>query len=223
MKKGFVAAILATALAAFALACGDTGSIDLDTGNRCDYLVLPGTMDGATLFSRTEVDCGTPLAVDLSVIVDFIQQGGGAGTTEPGTQLSAFVREKYIVTYRNITQNGASTPRSEVPEPWQRTVSSVLGADGSFPATYDLTGARILQESAKGQPPLNNDAFFTIGTDPLSGVVFEAEIVWWGHPVSQASRECRGTMVYRFTVYDAPDGSEQEAAICAEEFDALGG
>lgn len=221
MKKGLIAAVLAASLAVLCLSCGNTGGLDLDTGSRCDYLVLPGTADGATLFSRTEVDCGTPLAVDLRVLVDFIQQGGGAGPVEPGTQLSSFLLEKYIVSYRNVTQNGANTPRSEVPEPFQFTPNFLLESS-QFPGEYLLDGAPILLASAKGQPPLNNNAFFTIGTNPVSGVVLEAEIVWWGHPVGQPSNECRGTMYYRFTVYDAPDGSAEETAICEAEIDALG-
>lgn len=218
MKKGIVAAALAVTLAAFGLACSETGGLDFDPPDRCDYLVLVGvTTGGDAPPTNTEVDCPIDFVIGVTVDVSFLQVVGGAGGTIPGTTNSTFLIDKYIVSYRNITQNGANIPRTHVPETILNTVAVQLtGGEGTlsfFPT--------LLEAAARSQPPLNSDSFFTIGTDPLAGVVLEAEMVVWGHPVLQPSRECRGTMVYRFTVYDVPSSTPGEIAfqdaICAAE------
>jgi hypothetical protein len=216
MRKGIVAAALAVTLTGFGLGCSDSGrGPDVDLGGTCDYLVVPGILEGETFRNWTERDCPVRLSLPMEVFVDLLANDVDENPTFPPNSIAAFVLDKYIVTYRNVTQNGESVPRVDVPEPFQFTPAAVVGNDG-FPATFELLGAPVLQLSAKGQPPLNQDSFYFDRTDPRSGVVLEADIVWWGHPVGQSSRECRGTMRFRFTVFDEDDPTDQ-AAICASE------
>jgi hypothetical protein len=212
MKKRLTAALLAFGLAAFGLACGDTGSVDRDPDGRCDYWVIPGIADGSPYRVATERDCGVSLTIPVIVTVDFL-----AGDIA-GTQSSSFVLDKTIVSYFNVTQNSGQP--SAVPAPFQWTPAIVAGTGGSLPAEVEFLTAPLLQQSARTQFPLNDDNFYRTGTDPISGVVLEATIVFWGHPVNQESRECRGTMVFRFTIFDAYDFDPlAEAAQCEFEAD----
>lgn len=218
MKKGLIAPVLAAALALFSLACSETGSRDLNLGN-CDYVVLPSIADSETYRTWTERDCLVRLSLPTDIVVDALNDGTAGGDPSP---LSAFVLYKYIVSYRNITQNGENVPRVDVPEPFQANQQFLLGEGGTFPDTLELRPATVLQLSAKGQPPLNSDAFYFDRTDPRSGVVLEAEMVFWGYPAGQQQRECRGTMIFRFTIFDETDPIEQ-AAWCEAELMIEGG
>ena len=214
MRKGLSAPILAAVLALTALACSETGSQDLNL-DRCDYIVLPGIAQTETYTVRTERDCLFDFRVPVDILVDFLAQGP-AGPVESPTQLATFRFTHYIVSYRNITQGGSSEWGVDVPYPFEESLPFIVGDGGNFPATLEFRSATVLQESARTQPPLSNDAFFFDGTDPLSGVVLEAEIVFWGHPVGQAQRECRGTMIFQFTIFD-DDSAGADAARCAFE------
>ena len=98
------------------------------------------------------------------------------------------------------------------------TISFVVGEGGNFPATWSATNIIVLRQSAWSQAPLNDDGFYWTGTDPVSGVVLEATLEFWGHPVGQPSRECVGVMRHQFTVFDAYDfDPDAQAAQCIGE------
>lgn len=183
--------LLATSLA---LTFGCSSRSGLGDNSDCDYLVVPETGDDV-MFQTVECD-NSDLVLTFSVTVEFLgptSENGGLGEPPDPTSLSQFRLEHYDVTYRNLT-TGGTVAGVDVPAPMRVSVQEVFNLQDD--EVLDLTDFPVLSRSAKASPPLNNDAFYP--TD--SGVVFDATLTWWGHPITDDSAWCYGTMHWVFTV-----------------------
>ena len=180
--------------AGLALTSGCSSRAGLGNNSDCDYLVIPES--GDTVSFDTVACVNADLAMSFSVTVEFLgptEENGGLGQPPDPTTLSQFLLEHYDVTYRNLT-TGGSVAGVDVPAPLRVSVQEVF--DLTEDSVLEIDDFPVLSRSAKASPPLNNDAFYP--TD--SGVVFEATLTWWGHPITDDSAWCYGTMHWVFTV-----------------------
>ena len=184
--------LLVTALA-LASACSSQDGLT-GGGDDCDYLMLP--QPGESRSISTVACVNSDLATDMTVNVTFLgpseEDGGVPGAPGP-TPVSQFRIEHVDITYRNLTTNG-SVAGVDVPAPIRIPIQDVFDIEDDEELT--LLGFPILLSGAKASPPLNSDAFYP--TD--SGVVFEATLAWWGHPVTDDNAWCYATMRWVFTV-----------------------
>lgn len=191
--KRWSAGLLVTTLAV-ASACSSRHG--LGDNRNCDYVVLPEASEGGTVPDSTLACVNSDLPMDFSVTVEFIGPSatdGGLGNPPDATPLAQFLLEHYDVTYRNLT-TGGSVQGVDVPPAFRQSIQALF--DMTEEEELTLEGFPILRSSAKATAPLNNDSFYA----SPSGVVFEATMTFWGHPVTDDSAWCFGTVKWIFTV-----------------------
>lgn len=191
MKKVLLA-VMVPALAVFSSCSSRSG---FGNNSNCDYLVLPEA--GLTLPPDSTCESvNAAVRMDLVVNVRFLGPtaiDGGLGSPPLATSLSQFLLEHYDVTYRNLT-TGRSVEGVDVPRPFRESVGTIF--DLSRIETLTLRGFPILLAGAKAEAPLNDASFYP----GASGVVLEATLTFWGHPVTDDGAWCYGTMRWVFSI-----------------------
>ena len=180
--------------AALAVACACSSRHGLGDNSDCDYLILPET--GENLATATLACENSPLAMDFIVNVTFLgpeEDDGGLGEPPEATPLAQFRLEHYDVTYRNLT-TGGSVQGVDVPPAFRQSLQEVF--DMTEEEELEMTGFPVLVSGAKVTAPLNNDAFYPTA----AGVVFEATMTFWGHPVTDDNAWCFANLKWVFSV-----------------------
>ncbi len=182
---------LASVAALLVLGSACSSRHGLADNSDCDYIIQAETGESVPDFTLQCVN--SDLAIDFEVTVAFIGGEGGAGTLPPASNVAQFLLEHYDVTYRNLS-TGGSVAGVDVPRPFRRSIAALF--DLREEETLEMTGFPVLVSGAKFEAPLNQDTYYP----GPSGVVLEATITFWGHPVTDDNAWCFATLRYVINV-----------------------